>query len=109
MLAFPSIQSNTAEAFKTITPGPAPHKLEEMLTRPVQEWKGQLQNDFEPALFKKHPALAKIKEDLYEAGALYAAMSGSGSTLFGIFEKAPDPSIVPNCLVHVQKPTREIL
>ena len=109
MLVFPGIHSNTAEAFKSITPAPAPLHIEDILAKPVEEWKGRLKNDFEPALFKKHPVLGKIKEDLYKAGALYASMSGSGSTLFGVFEKAPDRSIASGFTVHVQGPGGEIL
>ncbi|MBQ3882618.1 MAG: 4-(cytidine 5'-diphospho)-2-C-methyl-D-erythritol kinase, partial [Bacteroidales bacterium] len=54
---------------------------------PVSTWKTTLKNDFEPTVFAKYPALADYKEQLYARGALYAAMSGSGSALFGLFPK----------------------
>jgi 4-diphosphocytidyl-2-C-methyl-D-erythritol kinase len=55
--------------------------------RPITEWKGKVVNDFEEAFAPKHPEMMKIKQDLYEAGAFYAAMSGSGSTFYGIFKE----------------------
>ena len=61
--------------------------LRELLKRPVEEWKGLVVNDFETTVFKLHPELAAIKQSLYDAGASYAAMSGSGSALFALFKK----------------------
>lgn len=60
--------------------------LREALALPVEEWRGRLVNDFETTVFKAHPELAELKEQLYSEGALYASMSGSGSALFGIFK-----------------------
>ena len=59
--------------------------VREGIFRPVSEWKDLIVNDFEPSVFASHPALADLKQDLYNRGALYAAMSGSGSALYGIF------------------------
>jgi 4-diphosphocytidyl-2-C-methyl-D-erythritol kinase len=53
-------------------------------------WKEELINDFEASIFKNHPAIAEIKERLYGAGAYYAAMSGSGSSVFGLFDQLPE-------------------
>ena len=64
-----------------------PSNLKEVLRRPVEEWKGVLVNDFEATVFKAHPELEAIKQSLYESGAAYAAMSGSGSAMFGIYKK----------------------
>ena len=64
-----------------------PTNLREVLRRPVEEWKGLLVNDFEATVFKAHPELEAIKQSLYESGAAYAAMSGSGSAMFGIYKK----------------------
>ena len=64
-----------------------PSNLREVLRRPVEEWKGVLVNDFEATVFKAHPELEAIKQSLYESGAAYAAMSGSGSAMFGIYKK----------------------
>lgn len=60
--------------------------LEELLQQPVGKWKESVVNDFETTVFAKYPLLAEYKKALYEEGAIYAAMSGSGSTMFGIFE-----------------------
>ena len=62
-------------------------QLKEVLRRPVEEWTGVLVNDFETTVFKRHPELAAIKQSLYDSGAVYAAMSGSGSALFAIYKK----------------------
>ena len=62
-----------------------PVPLREALARPVSEWKECLVNDFEETVFTKHPELAAVKQSLYDAGAVYAAMSGSGSALFALF------------------------
>ena len=59
--------------------------VREGIFRPVSEWKDLIVNDFEPSVFASHPVLADLKRDLYDRGALYAAMSGSGSALYGIF------------------------
>lgn len=67
--------------------GVAAPALEEILARPVEEWNGLLVNDFETTVFKNHPELAAIKQSLYDSGAVYAAMSGSGSAIFGIYRK----------------------
>ena len=65
----------------------SPSALSSILRRPVTEWKDLLVNDFEATVFAAYPALAALKQDLYDRGAVYAAMSGSGSALFGLFEK----------------------
>ena len=64
-----------------------PSNIREVLRRPVEEWKGLVVNDFEATVFKAHPELAAIKQSLYDSGAVYAAMSGSGSAMFGIYKK----------------------
>ena len=61
--------------------------LREVLARPVEDWDGLLVNDFETTVFEKHPELAAIKRSLYDTGAVYASMSGSGSALFAIYKK----------------------
>ena len=63
-----------------------------------QNWKNLIKNDFEESIFPKHPQLAQIKEELYAHGALYAAMSGSGSSMFGIFKK--EPLVLPQWEKH---------
>ncbi len=88
------ISVSTAEAYRGIVPRcsndggtTAPTEFKAVLRRPVEEWKGLLVNDFEATVFKAHPELEAIKQSLYDSGAVYAAMSGSGSALFGIYRK----------------------
>ena len=79
------IAVSTADAYRGIVPRIPAHPLSEILARPVDEWKQLLVNDFEETVFAKHPSLAACKEALYTRGARYAAMSGSGSAIFGLF------------------------
>jgi len=87
LLINPAIHISTAEAFSKIKPAIPAKKIKEIILQPVESWRGELSNDFENYIFEKYPQVKKIKEELYENGALYAAMSGSGSTVFGIFNK----------------------
>ena len=84
------IAVSTADAYRGIVPSVPEQPLRNVLARPVEEWKDLLVNDFEKTVFAKYPELAAIRQSLYDAGAIYAAMSGSGSALFGLFpqEKA---------------------
>lgn len=79
---------STREAYAGVHPHVPETPLFDRLQRPVSEWRDCVHNAFEPSVFRAHPALAAIKERLYAAGALYAAMSGSGSALFGLFDDA---------------------
>ena len=81
------ISVSTAQAYGGIVPHLPAKSLREVLQQPVSTWKEDLVNDFEVSVFALHPALAAIKASLYEKGAVYAAMSGSGSALFGLFLK----------------------
>ena len=58
----------------------------ERLADPITQWQGSVKNDFEPSVFAAHPVIADVKQQLLEAGAVYASMSGSGSTVFGLFD-----------------------
>jgi 4-diphosphocytidyl-2-C-methyl-D-erythritol kinase len=86
-LICPQVHVSTAGAFKMITPKPAAFDLKKLPEIPVERWVEYVSNDFEEPVFIQHPELGAIKQQLYDAGAIYAAMSGSGSTLYGIFEK----------------------
>ena len=61
--------------------------LLDIISLPVEEWKNSLENDFEITVFAKYPKLKEIKDEIYAQGAVYASMSGSGSTMFGVFKK----------------------
>ena len=87
----PDIFVSTREAFAQITPRRPEVCLEELVKAPISSWREAMVNDFEASVFPQHPELAAIKQRLYDRGALYAAMSGSGSSLFGIF--APDATL----------------
>ena len=81
------IAVSTAEAYRGITPRVPEKALRDVLQQDISTWRTDLKNDFEHTVFAVHPALARVKAALYERGALYAAMSGSGSACFGIFPK----------------------
>lgn len=87
LLINPGIHVSTAEAFKKIIPAIPAKKIKDIVLQPIATWKEELGNDFENYVFERYPHIKKIKEDLYQKGAVYAAMSGSGSTVFGIFKK----------------------
>lgn len=83
----PGIHINTGWAFSKITPAQPEQSILSILSNPITEWKNLLRNGFEVPVFQQYPEIAAIKQTLYDSGAVYAAMSGSGSTVFGIFEK----------------------
>ncbi|WP_075557628.1 4-(cytidine 5'-diphospho)-2-C-methyl-D-erythritol kinase [Parabacteroides timonensis] len=85
-LVKPDVAVSTPEAYSLVTPAAPALSLKEIINRPVSEWKKLMINDFEQSVFTKHPVIGQIKETLYQAGAVYASMSGSGSSVFGLFE-----------------------
>ena len=78
---------STADAYRGIVPAIPERPLREVLARPVEEWAGMLANDFEQTVFQKYPELERMKASLYETGAVYASMSGSGSAFFALYRK----------------------
>lgn len=90
VLVNPNIHISTVEAYSGIKPKASASDLKETLKLPIQEWKNLVHNDFEQNLFPRFPILGTIKESLYESGASFASMTGSGSTIYGIFEKEVD-------------------
>jgi 4-diphosphocytidyl-2-C-methyl-D-erythritol kinase len=88
VLVKPPIHVSTADAYRGITPSIPSTSLKDLIHLPLENWKTGLKNDFEGPVFMKYPETEQIKTRLYEAGAAYAAMSGSGSSVFGIFRSA---------------------
>ena len=85
----PDIAVSTRDAYRMIMPKQPSKSCRTILQQPIETWKNELINDFEPPVFSRHPELKNIKEHLYSLGADYAQMSGSGSALFGIFKEQP--------------------
>lgn len=85
----PSVAVSTRDAYAAIVPKTPSKCCRDIVRQPIETWKDELVNDFEAPIFAMHPELAAIKQSLYDAGAVYAAMSGSGSALFGIFREQP--------------------
>ena len=88
----PAIPVSTKEAFSLITPQHPAVNCRDIVMQPVETWRNNLTNDFEKSVFALHPEIGAIKQQLYDMGATYAAMSGSGSSLFGLFRKPVDLS-----------------
>ena len=93
LLIYPNLSISTAEAYAAIRPRQPETSLRNDLLTPVDTWRLTIRNDFEDSLFPKYPVLGRIRRQLYEAGAVYASMSGSGSTVYGIFNA---PVAIPN-------------
>ncbi len=89
VVVFPACKVSTAMAFAHIKPQEPDTSLSEILRLPPSSWKGLLVNDFEQSVIPQFPVIEKVKAQLYESGAVYASMSGSGSAVYGLFEKAP--------------------
>ena len=88
----PDIPVPTKDAFALIVPRRPAVNCRDLVARPVEQWRGVLLNDFEKSVFAQHPEIGRVKEQLYELGAVYSAMSGSGSAVFGLFRKLFDLS-----------------
>lgn len=86
-LICPEVHVSTRTAFAGITPKPAPFDLRNLEQLPITDWKNVLHNDFEQTVFGTHPVLGELKNELYNQGAIYASMTGTGSAIYGIFTK----------------------
>lgn len=90
LLIKPDISIATKEAYSLVAPKIPELSLREIVKKPVSEWKEWLKNDFEPVIFKKYPEIYRIKKQLYDLGAVYASMSGSGSSVYALFREEPE-------------------
>ena len=86
VLVMPPVHVSTGEAYRGVKPVIPAKTLKELITLPLEEWKTEIKNDFEDSIFKNHSSIRGIKAALYEAGALYTSMSGSGASVYGIFQ-----------------------
>ena len=91
ILVNPGIHISTAKIFSQIQISKKRYSLREIIQQPIQTWKNQLHNELEDVVFPLHPEIKKILEQLYQQGAIYASMSGSGASVFGIFERDASP------------------
>ena len=99
----PSVAVSTADAFKNIVPKKPAKCCRDIVRQPIATWKEELTNDFEQSVFAVYPELGDIKRTLYAQGALYAQMSGSGSSIFGLFKQRPNEveKLFPDVFVYV--------
>lgn len=100
-VAKPEEGVSTAEAYASVRPAVPTVRLQEAIKRPISEWQGIVKNDFEGHILNNHPAIRELKEQLLQAGALYASMSGSGSAVFGLFDH--EPKIATNQFLHIEQ------
>ncbi len=99
-LVKPDVAVSTAEAYSLVTPSIPAVSLKEIIRSPAGTWKERMVNDFEKSVFSRHPVIREIKECLYRHGAVYASMSGSGSSVFGLFaEPTQLKGVFPDCFV----------
>ncbi len=87
LLCIPKVLVNTANAYKNCKPHIPEKKLSDLIQLPIEEWKNNIKNDFESSIFLEYPILNEIKQELYDKGAIYAQMSGSGSAVYGLFKR----------------------
>jgi len=90
VLIKPDVHVSTAEAYSLVHPAHPARSLKEWIGYPIETWRDNVINDFEPSVFLKYPIIGEIKETLYRNGAIYASMSGSGSSVYGLFKNAVD-------------------
>ena len=93
VVVYPGLHISTVQAFAGIVPQAPATPLREALAQPLSAWRHSVHNDFEASLAPTHPVLAEIKQQLYEAGAAYASLSGSGSAVYGLFSEMEAPTL----------------
>lgn len=100
LLIKPDIHVSTPEAYSLVKPEMPQISLSELIKQPIADWKNTIKNDFEKSVFVRFPAIEEIKNNLYDKGALYASMSGSGSSVYGIFEsEVTQNNLFEDCFV----------
>ncbi len=99
LLVHPGIFISTAEAYSMVSPSAKGNSISEIIQEPVTSWRDNLKNDFQEVITTKYPLIGKLIEDIYNDGALYCSMSGSGSTVYGIFENKPDTTEYERCWI----------
>ena len=110
LVVYPNIHSNTKNAYDGIVPEIPKKDLRSIIEdQPITTWKNNLHNAFEETVFIKYPQIKTLKDDFYSNGALYACMSGSGSSVFGIFEQKPLLTFDPEYKFYLQTPASKIL
>ncbi|PWG79762.1 4-(cytidine 5'-diphospho)-2-C-methyl-D-erythritol kinase [Pararcticibacter amylolyticus] len=92
VLIMPPVHVSTGEAYRGVKPSQPRTSLKDLIKSPIEEWNPVIKNDFEESVFKNHPSIRGVKAALYESGALYASMSGSGASVYGIFKDSVDLS-----------------
>ena len=102
-IAKPQEGVSTKEAYSGVKPAVPTVRLADALKRPIEEWRALVKNDFEGHILESHPAIAELKNAMYEAGAVYASMSGSGSAVFGIFDAEPQIDISTENYLKITK------
>jgi len=110
LLVYPNIHVNTKDAYSELVPKNPLHDLKTVIEKhDIGEWKDLLVNDFENSVFQKNPEIKELKKTLYSSGAVYASMSGSGSTVFGIFTKKPNINFPVSFKYFLQNPYSNVL
>ncbi|MDP4241035.1 MAG: 4-(cytidine 5'-diphospho)-2-C-methyl-D-erythritol kinase [Bacteroidota bacterium] len=100
LLVKPDIHVSTPDAYALVVPEKPQLSLIELIQHPLTEWKDTIRNDFEKSVFAKYPEIETIKNTLYEMGAVYASMSGSGSSVYGIFDSfRPEDALFEGCFI----------
>ncbi len=102
LLVNPGIHVPTKEAYANVRPKPSEESLLKSLSRPAEAWKDTVKNDFEQSVFFQYPQIAAIKQTLYDMGAVYASMSGSGSSVYGLFNRSQPEAeeVFRDCFVY---------
>lgn len=96
LIVKPNIHVSTADAYRNVSSNNNRIPISKNIQLPIEEWKHVIENDFELSIFKAYPQIAELKRNLYQHGAIYAQMSGSGAACYGIFDTLPLPIEIPN-------------